>query len=115
MKLKSLADLQSPTPSGVGLLPAALADKTRLEMEYNRWNRQDAIRSKLLAFDRRERDFESNSSAYRIGDSVWAAYDKKIAREHDRGDAYYDAGEQLVSISKAEISARLAYRERNPI
>jgi hypothetical protein len=41
MKLKSLADLKSPTPNGVGFSPEDLADKTRSELQYARWNRED--------------------------------------------------------------------------
>ena len=64
MKLKSLADLQSPTPIGVGLSPAQLADKTRSELKYLRWNREDAIRSRLARADRLDAEREYFAKRY---------------------------------------------------
>ena len=62
MKLKALCDLQSPTPSGVGLSPAELADKVRSQMQADQWNREDAFRSRLLRADRKaaEREYFEN-------------------------------------------------------
>ena len=64
MKLKSLADLQSPTPIGVGLSPAQLADKTRSELKYLRWNREDAIRSRLARAERLDAEREYFAERY---------------------------------------------------
>jgi hypothetical protein len=64
MKLKSLADLKSPTPNGVGFSPEDLADKTRSELQYARWNREDAIRSRLARAERLEAEREYFAERY---------------------------------------------------
>jgi hypothetical protein len=64
MKLKSLADLQSPTPIGVGLSTEQLADKTRSELQYARWNREDAIRSRLARAERLDAEREYFAKRY---------------------------------------------------
>jgi hypothetical protein len=58
MKLKSLADLKSPTPNGVGFSPEDLADKTRSELLYAKWNREDEYRSRMSKADRLEKERE---------------------------------------------------------
>jgi hypothetical protein len=64
MKLKSLADLQSPTPIGVGLSYERLGDKTRSELQYARWNREDAIRSRVARAERLEAEREYFEKRY---------------------------------------------------